>query len=267
MTELGTRNFKLGTVMKDLIAKYNEGLADPAEIAELERLIEAGVVSLTDLHELQALDDQIITAVDNVPSMKLDDRFYAMLAKEKRNQRGFSITWPSWSFFTPRLAMASVILVLGFAAGYWLRNPAPSGDVNALTHEVSELKEMVMLSLLEKESASDRIRAVSLTSEMSVASDKVTDALFSTLNKDPNVNVRLAALEALVPFVNNSQVRERLVRSISVQDSPLVQVGLAELMVVIQEKKSVTELRKLVESDKTPKEVKEKIRQSISVLI
>lgn len=253
--------------MKDLIAKYNEGLADPSEIAELERLIEAGVVSLTDLRELQSLDDQLGAADAGAPSMKVDDRFYAMLATEKKKQRGFSITLPSWSLFTPRLAMASVILVLGFAAGYWLRNPAPSSDVASLTREVSDLKEMMMLSLLEKESASDRLRAVSLTSEMGRASDKVTDALFSTLNNDPNVNVRLAAIEALTPFVNDSRVREGLIRSIAAQDSPLVQVSLAELMALIQEKKSVTELRKLVESDQTPKEVKEKIRQTISVLI
>lgn len=253
--------------MKDLIAKYNEGLADPAEIAELERLIEAGLVSLTDLRELHNLDEQLNATDAGAPSMRLDDQFYGMLAKEKKKQRGFSFDWPSWSFSTPRFAMAAAILVLGFAGGYWFRNPAPNGDVKILTEEVADLKEMMMLSLLENESASDRLRAVSLTSDMDNASDKVTNALFTTLNNDPNLNVRLAALEALTPFVNNSRVREGLIRSIAIQESPLVQVSLAELMAAIQEKKSVKELQKLVDSDNTPKEVKEKIRQSISILI
>ena len=167
----------------------------------------------------------------------------------------------------PRLALASVILFLGFAGGYWFQRPSGGGDVAALTEEVSELKEMMMLSLLEKESATDRLRAVSLTSELGKASDKVTNALFSTLNNDPNVNVRLAALEALIPFTSDSKVREGLVRSIAFQDSPLVQVNLAELMAAMQEKKSVSELKKLAESDRTPKEVKEKIKKSIEVLI
>jgi hypothetical protein len=252
---------------EDLIAKYNEGLADPAEIAEIERMIEAGLVSLTDLRELQALDSRIAATDTGIPSLKLDDGFYAMLAKEKKKQRGLVITWPSWSFLMPRVAMASVILLLGFAGGYWLRDPGPSGDVAALTDEVSELKEMMMLSLLEKESASDRLRAVSLTREMSGASGKVTEALFSTLNNDPNVNVRLAALEALTPFLSDSRIREALIRSIALQESPLVQVSLAELMAAMQEKRSVGELRKLVESDRTPREVKEKIKKSISTLI
>lgn len=252
--------------MKDLIAKYNEGLADPAEIAELERLIEAGEVSLTELRELSLLDEQIMSADAGTPTMRLDDQFYAMLAREEKKQRSFSIQWPSWSFLMPRIALASVILFLGFAGGYWLRRPANGGDVAALTHEVSELKEMMMLSLLEKESASDRLRAVSLTRDLG-KSNKVTSALFATLNNDPNVNVRLAALEALIPFTSDSAVREGLVRSIAQQDSPLVQINLAELMAAMQEKKSVDELRKLVDSDKTPPEVKEKIKKSIAVLI
>lgn len=252
---------------EDLIAKYNEGLADPAEVMELERLIEDGIVSLTQLRELNALDERLSVADEGAPSLRLDDGFYAMLAKEKRKQHGLTISWPSWSFLLPRLAVAGVILILGFAGGYWLRTPSSNSEVATLTQEVVELKEMMMFSLLEKESASDRLRAVSLSRELVSASDRITDALFTTLNNDPNVNVRLAALEALMPYASQARVREGLVRSIAEQDSPLVQVSLAELMVALQEKKSVTELQKLADSDRTPKEVKEKIRKSIEVLI
>ncbi len=252
---------------EELIAKYNEGLADPAEVMELEKLVEDGIVSLTQLRELHALDQQLAAIDEGSPSLRLDDSFYAMLAKEKRKQRGLTITWPSWSFLLPRLGVATVILFLGFAGGYWTKSPSGNGEVATLTREVLELKEMMMMSLLEKESASDRLRAVSLSQELVAASDKVTDALFTTLNKDPNVNVRLAALEALMPYASQARVREGLVRSITQQDSPLVQVSLAELMVALQEKKSVSELQKLADSDRTPKEVKEKLRKSIEVLI
>jgi hypothetical protein len=43
----------------ELVAKYNEGLADPAEIKLIEKLIAAGEVDLTSLHELAGLDEQI----------------------------------------------------------------------------------------------------------------------------------------------------------------------------------------------------------------
>jgi hypothetical protein len=102
---------------------------------------------------------------------------------------------------------------------------------------------------------------------MDQVSARITNALFATLNQDENVNVRLAALDALKVYSRDSLVRSKLIESIAVQDSPLVQIALAELMVSIQEKKSVDALKQLLQSDKTAKEVKTKISESIEVLI
>ena len=77
---------------------------------------------------------------------------------------------------------------------------------------------------------------------------------------------QLAALEALIPYLRESEVREEIIRSIAKQDSPLVQVALAELMAKIQEKSSVEELQKIIQSDKTPTDVKNKIKESIKIL-
>ncbi|HYG04086.1 MAG TPA: HEAT repeat domain-containing protein, partial [Chryseosolibacter sp.] len=81
------------------------------------------------------------------------------------------------------------------------------------------------------------------------------------------VNVRLAALDALKPYVRDSAVREQIVRSISKQTSPLVQLALADLMAQLQVKSSVKELEKIIESDGTPTEVKKRIQENLKVLI
>lgn len=253
---------------EELIAKYNEGLADPAEIKLIEQLMEAGEIDLTELRELSGLDEQIKKIELPIPSIHLDDQFYAALAKEKQALKTkTSFAMPDWNFLFPRLAVATVLILIGFTSGYFIQSPAENKEVSQLTEEVSELKELMMLSLLEKESATQRLKAVSLTAEMDQVSEKVTDALFTTLNNDENVNVRLAALEALKSYSGNSAVRSGLIASIATQDSPLVQVAMAELMVAIQEKKSVEALKQLLNSDKTPKEVKTKISESIEVLI
>jgi len=254
--------------IEELIAKYNEGLADPSEIKTLERLIESGEVELSRLRELNSLDGQVEKFEGPLPSLELDSRFHAMLADEKKKlASGFTFRFPELNVFLPRFAFASVLIAAGFAGGYWLQNPPADGKVQQLTEQVSELKEMMMLSLLQKESATERLRAVNLTSEMSNVSDKVTDALFQTLNNDANENVRLAALEVLTTYAMQDKVREGLVRSIAFQDSPVVQVTLAELMVALQEKKSVSELQKLIDSDKTPDDVRRKLEKSVEVLI
>jgi hypothetical protein len=253
--------------INELIMKYNEGLADSSEIKMIERLIEEGAIELSQLQEVKFMEEQVLKIQMPEPSSELDDRFYKMLSAQKKESKGFS--WEvffSWPELAPKLALASVTLLIGVAIGYLFLPPQKSNqDVVQLSQEITDLKEMMMLSLLEKESATERLKAVSLTSEMS-PSDKVTTALLQTLNSDENINVRLAALDALKPYVRESRVREELVRSISQQDSPLVQVALAELMVALQEKSSVKEFEKILKSDRTPKEVKKRIEESIKII-
>jgi len=254
--------------IEELIEKYNAGLTDPSEVLQLEVLIEEGKVELTQLRSLERLDNQLTAFEAPATSLALDDKFYAQLGKEKKKMESssFSFSMPSWTWLAPRLAFSAALIVAGFAGGYFF-NKGETSDIKTLTQEVADLKETMMLSLLEKESATDRLKAVNLTSEMDHVSTQVTDALFKTLNGDQSVNVRLAALEAIAPYAKIEKVRAGLIRSIAQQDSPLVQVALADLMVQMQEKKSVTEFDKILKSEKTPADIKKKIKESINVLI
>lgn len=255
--------------IRELIGKYNAMVADPAELKEIELLLEQGDIQLHDLHELDFLEQRLFKLELPEPSIDMDAKFYTMLQKEKKPLA--TSKWNdffSWPILAPRLAFASITLMLGFAAGLFLRTPEPKDEqINLLGQEVSDLKELMMLSLLEKESATERLKAVSLTLDMDQASRKVTNALLQTLNNDENVNVRLAALDALRPYSQESEVREALIKSIARQDSPLVQISLAELMAALQAKSSVNELQKILRDNKTPDDVKKQIQQSIKVLI
>ncbi|HOX83263.1 MAG TPA: HEAT repeat domain-containing protein [Chryseolinea sp.] len=254
-------------MIDELIARYNASQLNDAELKTIEQLIESGEIELTDLNDLTLLDEQILKIESPVPSVELDNRFYEMLAQEKKSVKPSSwTTFFSWPELLPKLAFASIALLIGFFGGYVMQSPSQKTEVSVLTKEVSELKEMMMLSLLENESATDRLKAVNLTQEMDGASSTVTRALLQTLNNDDNVNVRLAALEALHPYVKDNHVREELIRSIGKQNSPLVQIALAELMAALQEKSSVKELEKVLKDSNTPKGVKNKIKQTIDVL-
>lgn len=254
--------------IEELIEKYNAGLADPAEILQLEKLIEEGQIELTQLRDLERIDNQLDAIESPATSLALDDKFYTMLTKEKRKQESssFSFSMPSWSWLAPRLAFSMALIIAGFSGGY-LFNGRKDSDVDQLTAQVAALKETMMLSLLEKESATDRLKAVSLSTEMDRVSQAVTQALFQTLNSDPSVNVRLAALEAIAPYSKDGKVREQLIRSIAKQESPFVQVALAELMGQLQEKKSVREFDKILKDKNTPQDVKNRIKESLNVLI
>lgn len=254
--------------ISDLLHKYNSGTAQPGEIKEIESLIAEGSIQLEDIRGFEKLEADILKMEMPAPSRFLDDRFRYMLKQE--SESGARRDWKtffSWTNFAPRLAFAAVALLLGLMAGYLLNFPSKKDDhIVQLGKEISDLKEMMMLSLLEKESATDRLKAVNLTQGMDQVSQKVTSALLQTLNSDENPNVRLAALDALRPYSKDSQIREALVRSISNQKSPLVQLALAELMAQLQEKGAIKELRKILQDRETPPDIKRKIQESIQVI-
>ena len=256
--------------IEQLIDKFNNNMLTEAEQLQIESLIESGQLDFTSLAGMDNLETRVSKLSFPDPSPALDDRFYQMLALQKQKAVRFDWnTFFSWPQLAPKLAFAAVALVFGLLVGYLVRpgSPASTTEMQALTQQVTDLKEMMMLSLLEKESATDRLKAVSLTQDMPAVSEKVTSALIQTLNEDENVNVRLAALDALKPYVRDSAVREQIVRSISKQTSPLVQLALADLMAQLQVKSSAKELKKIIESDGTPTEVKKRIQENLKVLI
>lgn len=172
----------------------------------------------------------------------------------------------------PRLAFSIVMVISGLVIGYLLHRPSQSNlafnrQIDSLSSQVTEMKQLMTLSLLQDPSASQRIRAVSYTEDLGSVNDKVADALLATLNEDPNVNVRLATLDALVKLAADPRVREGLVRSINLQDSPIIQSAIADAMVKLQEKSSVRSLRQLLQKKDLNKMVKVNIEKSIEKLI
>lgn len=191
-----------------------------------------------------------------------------------------------------QLVYSLVLLIVGLWLGHLFSSPAPStttatttasgiesksapasttaatsGQIDSLSAQIREMKQSMAISLLENPSASERIRAVSYTNEIVKANKQVIDALLETLNDDPNVNVRLVTLEALVKFANQPAVRQGLVQSIANQESPLVQSAIADVMVKLQEKRSVKSFRELLQKPDLNDAIRDKIETSISKLM
>jgi hypothetical protein len=141
-----------------------------------------------------------------------------------------------------------------------------SKQLEELTAQVHEMRELMMLSLLQNPSASERMRAVSYTSEIHRVNPKIAEALLTTLNNDPNVNVRLTTLEALTHFARDPIVREGLIQSILQQDSPLVQAAMADVMLKLQEKRSIQPFKKLLQQKDLNGMVRSKIEETITRL-
>ena len=59
------------------------------------------------------------------------------------------------------------------------------------------MRQMVALSLMQQQSAGERLRGVSWAYRVESSDTEVLSALLYTVNNDQSVNVRMAAVEAL----------------------------------------------------------------------
>jgi len=144
---------------------------------------------------------------------------------------------------------------------------AEPSTLGQLKGEVASLRQLVMLSLLQNPSANDRLQGVGWTAQLDQANDDVLSALLRTLNHDPNVNVRLAAVEALHAFADRATVRAGLIESIEIQTSPLVQLELIKVMVHLNEKESIPILEGLRQNQDANAAVREGARWGLNELI
>jgi hypothetical protein len=232
---------------------------------KVEKLIAESPEYAAEYEELKAFWNHLDIVKPAEPSPKMQANFTAMLTEFKQeNEPKITIKIGNWQ----RWAVAATILVVGVLGGMFFQKSIqnPKTDVAALSDEVHELKEMMMLTMLENPTATERMKAVSYTQELPKVNDKVLEALFTTLNTDSNENVRLVTLDALVELAANPKVREGLVASLLIQESPLMQVALADAMVKLQEKKSVKSFKKLLENQQLNSGVKQKLEQSVKQL-
>jgi hypothetical protein len=166
------------------------------------------------------------------PSLALHTRWHATLAALLPQRRAV----PVW-----QLAVAMVCLVLGVLIGANL----PRRSNNENDNEIAKLRDMVALSLLQQQSATERLRGVDYTGRMQTMEPEMVAALIQAVSHDASVNVRLAAIDALSKVATRPSVVESLTRSLPEQDSPMVQAELIDYLVNAHDRQAVGTLRQL----------------------
>jgi len=192
------------------------------------------------------------------PSPSVGTRFQALLesyqegrweksnlASERAKFKGLGdlVNW----LWTPSLsaAWACVLVVAGFLGGRYIDRGNEAKQLAAMQAELHSTKALVALSLLQQQSASDRLEGVSYTTRMNAPDPQVLDALQHTLRYDSSVDVRLAALDALSRYGSRPDVSRGLVDSLNGEQSPLVQVALIDVLVDLREANAIAPLKRI----------------------
>ncbi len=207
------------------------------------------------------------------PTTAMDVNFYTMLNSQKQKENQESIFAKIVNLFSgnliKQLSYTLAVLAIGLFLGKQLNSATniPEKTIEVAEKETENVRSQLVLTLLDQPSANKRLQAVNEVQKLNSVTETIIKALFSTLNNDSSVNVRLSAVEALANYTNIPSVRKGLIASILKQDSPLVQIALADLMVILQEKKAVESFKKLIEKEDINESAKQKMKESINRII
>ena len=199
-----------------------------------------------------------------VPSTELRSRFYRELAEQQEQLDRPSL----WTRLVdslrvtgspgPQPAWLAATLVLGIALGASVMSAVGArNEVRRLSAEVDSMSRSASLALLDHQSASERLRGVSWSSR-SLTDDRIVEALLESVRNDPNVNVRLAALETLALHTDSPRVRAGLIESLPRQESPMLQVAMVEILNQ-QNGSAEVAIQELLDSEDLAEDVRQQI--------
>jgi hypothetical protein len=248
--------------LESMLIEYIDGKLSDTEKQQVEQELARNDEAYKLYEQLREVTQAMEHATELEPSSALKKSFDQLLAIEIKQQAKSRVIFFQPSFY--RVAAVITLLVMGGSIGYWInKNQQQQHELAELKRQVEENKTMMLTMINNDQSASQRITGVAVAYQLETADDEIVNVLVKTMNEDPNTNVRMAALEALSKFHAEPTVREALVRSLSIQKDPVVQIALIQLMVTIKEKGIMKDLERMTKDKTIMKAVKDEAYSGI----
>ena len=128
------------------------------------------------------------------------------------------------------------------------------------------MRQLVTLSLLQQQSASERLRGVTFSYRAEPNDMEVLSALLRTVGTDTNVGVRLAAVDALRNFGNSPVGRRGLRNALARQESPLVQISIIDALTEMQDKDAIPAMQSLSQMPDLDANVRQRLKEALETL-
>ena len=257
--------------MEDLMIDYVEGNLEGELRNHVERTIAKSTEWKLEFERLTKVVNLMEDTTELRPDASLRTDFDAMLATEIASQpaearqiqmepagRTNSNHW-----FIRIAASIGLVAIGAVIAVLVMKNQQNERELAALKGEMEMTRNLVMASLQNQSSASNRLSGVNTAMAMEVSDKEIITALVNTMNTDDNTNVRLAAVSALARFSNEMGVRKELLKALETQQDPLVLINLINLMVQLKEEKAIAPLKVIMEKEEVLDAVKDEAQMGV----
>jgi anti-sigma factor RsiW len=269
--------------IEELLPDYLQGALASAQSAEVEQHCEHCTSCAQDI----VMWKQLATLPQEKPSAESRERFEAMLhsyvatasttAPTHSNARipQHADAKPAWNFLewlrSPFgvVAWSAALILFGLLIGTNVRNRSTTehpDEIASLHAEVTSMRQLVALSMLQQQSASERLQGVSWSTREDHLDPQVQLALMRTLRSDGSVDVRLAALDALSRHAAQPLVRKGVLESLAEQQSPLVQVAMIDQLTEWRDPDAAQRLLKFEQTPNLNPAVKQRAAWAIAKL-
>ena len=239
----------------ELLPDYLQGCLGPDQ----QNSVEAHLQQCADCSGEVAVWKKLSILPAEQPSPASRARFEGMLQAfqaGRSSQPATASRWrqsaSAWNVFqwlrSPLAAIAwsTALLAIGVYVGLHMSgSKSHLRDLAAMQSELTTIKQLMVVSMLQQQSASSRLEGVSWSTRDPQLNPQVLSALLHTLRYDPSVDVRLAALDALSRHGRQPQVHEGILDSLQEQQSPLVQMALIDLLLEWREPDAAQRLQAL----------------------
>jgi anti-sigma factor RsiW len=252
---------------------------------EPARLVEQHCEHCTNCAQDVAMWKKLAFLPEDKPSAESRDRFETMLHAyptatsdrvasaptsidpTKRNARWALFDWLRSPLGA--VAWSAAVLIIGVVIGTRVNTAATSAhpdEIAAMHAELAGMRQMVALSMLRQQSASERLQGVSWSGREDHLDPQIQAALLRTLRYDGSVDVRLAALDALSRHAGQPQIRKSVGDTLQEQQSPLVQVALIDQLAEWREPGVAEQLRNFRQTPNLNPAVRQRAEWAISKL-
>ncbi|WP_017730283.1 HEAT repeat domain-containing protein [Nafulsella turpanensis] len=256
---------------EELLERYYAGLSSAEEEMALKALLSRSDVpphlqqEASLLGHMKAAGGEESSLGDDELFARLDASLQAQKPEAKTIQLPVNRLW--------QIAAAIALLAIGYWFGTLNADSAPPATAlvedSRQNQQLAQIQQEVqeMKSMLSQSSPSQRIKAVSYVQQNEVADDELVQVLIETMHFDENVNVRMAAIKALLHFRDRPQVRQAFVQSLQIQNDPNVQLQLIDGLIKMKNKEAVPQMQEMLQEKELQEVVKHRLQQGIGVLI
>lgn len=234
-------------IQDEVLIDYLSGQVTNEVAMSIETALQHDIELANRLDVFRAIFQDYTQVTVAVPSVTADQRFQDFLLAETTKKTHQTKQRKLW----PKLAAAAAILLV-FSLGWF------SGQLGQRhTEDALAANRALMLELMKNDRTSERIKATTVALEAGETDATLVDNLIYLLNNDENTNVKLAAFNALLRFIEQAKVQDSMLATIEGEAPMIIKIQIIESLIRLGHKDLLPYLERMQNDDSIPLQLRD----------